>query len=267
MGNPLHVALPSFYRPRREHLTTWGLFPREPPYPLYVPSLHRANSLASLGFPLVAGNLHDNGVEVQNFLKSYNAEMGSRGVNEALRLEYFCQVVAEPIYKEMKKHQEAHDSWVSFEEALREAYGYKEQKGRGLYEFDQWISSKKTHQTAMDAFVEFESRFAQLTERDQRLVGVDKALLFIKSIDRRERNSIGIQLEDDDGANGLTENWAEVERVCRRYDKRKMGLLSTTSRPMRNNQRGTTCDNTKGRELEVGRYVNTRHRSLHKGDI
>ena len=28
-----------------------------------------------------------NGVEVQKFLKAYNAEMGSRGVNEALRLE------------------------------------------------------------------------------------------------------------------------------------------------------------------------------------
>ena len=156
-----------------------------------------------------------NGVEVQKFLKSYNAEMGSRGVNEALRLEYFCRVVAEPIYEEMKEHQEAHDSWVSFEEALREAYGYKEQKGRGLYEFDQWISSKKTHQTAMDAFVQFQSYFAQLMERDQRLLGVDKALLFVKSINRRERNAIGIELEDDDGTNGLTENWAEVERVCR----------------------------------------------------
>ena len=42
-----------------KQLTTWGLFLREPPYPLYVPSLHRAISLASLGFPLVAGNLHD----------------------------------------------------------------------------------------------------------------------------------------------------------------------------------------------------------------
>ena len=43
-----------------KHLTTWGLFLREPSYPLYVPPLHRAISLASLGFPLVAGNLHDN---------------------------------------------------------------------------------------------------------------------------------------------------------------------------------------------------------------
>ena len=42
-----------------KHLTTWGLFPREPPYPLCVHPLHRADLLASIEFPLVAENLHD----------------------------------------------------------------------------------------------------------------------------------------------------------------------------------------------------------------
>ena len=92
-------------------------------------------------------------------------------MNEAIKLEYFCLVVAEPIYEEMKELQEAHISWRSFEEALREAYGYKELKGQSLHKFNQWVSSMKTHQSAMDAFVEFECRFAQLTELDQRLVG------------------------------------------------------------------------------------------------
>ena len=124
----------------------------------------------------------DGGI-VQNFLDTYNAEMDSRGVNEAMRLEYFCRVVAEPNYKEVKELQEAHDSWVTFKEALLEAYGYERPKGQSLYKFDQWVSSMKTHRSAMDAFVEFECRFAQLSERDRRLVGVNKVLLFVKSID------------------------------------------------------------------------------------
>ena len=99
------------------------------------------------------------------------------------------------------------------------------------------------HHSAMHAFVDFERRFAQLTELDRRLVWVDKVFLFVKSIDRRERNAIGIHLEDDDGAIGLTENWVEVERVCRRHDKRKMGLLSTTSRPIRDDKKGLRCAN------------------------
>ena len=60
----------------------------------------------------------------------------------------------------------------------------------------------------------FECQFAQLSERDQGLVGVNKVLIIIKMIDRKERKAIGVQLEDDDdGANGLTENWAKVKRV------------------------------------------------------
>ena len=90
-----------------------------------------------------------------NFSKSYNTEMDSRGVEEAMRLEYFCRVVAEPIFEEIKEIQKTHDSWVSFKEALRESYGYEGPKGRGLYKLHGWVSSRKTHQSATHAFVEF----------------------------------------------------------------------------------------------------------------
>ena len=74
---------------------------------------------------------------------------------------------------------------------------------------------------ATKAFKEFERRFTRLPEREQRSVGADKVLLFVRSIDRAEREAIGIELEDDDGANGLTEDWSEVERVCRRLDEER----------------------------------------------
>ena len=147
-----------------------------------------------------------NDVEVQNFLKSYNIEMASRSVNESMRLEYFCRVVSEMIYEEMKELQVAHNSWGSFQETLGEACS--------LYEFNQWVSSLKTHQSVMHAFIEFESLFAKLSEWDQRLVGVNKVLVFVNSINLKERKAIGIRLEDDDGANGLTEDWMKVEREC-----------------------------------------------------
>ena len=72
---------------------------------------------------------------------------------------------------------------MSYEEALLEAYGYEKPKGRGRRESDQWVASVKTHQSAMQAFQEFEHHFAQLSEREQQLVGLDKVLFFLKSID------------------------------------------------------------------------------------
>ena len=56
--------------------------------------------------------------EVPNFIKTYNAEMTTRDVDKATRLEYFRQVVSVHIHKEVKELREAHDSWVSFKEAL-----------------------------------------------------------------------------------------------------------------------------------------------------
>ena len=106
---------------------------------------------------------------------------------------------------------------------LREAYDYKRRKGRGQGEFEQWVASAKIHQTATQAFLEFERHFAQLSKREKRLVGVDKVLMLVRSIDRKERMAIGIKLEDKDNANGLTVDWAEVERLCRRHD----GKLTT----------------------------------------
>ena len=63
----------------------------------------------------------------------------------------------------------------------------------------------------MKAFREFEHR---------RSVGADKVLLFFKSINERRRMAILPNLEDDEGAYGLTEDWNEVERVCRQHDEK-----------------------------------------------
>ena len=184
-----------------------------------------------------------NGAEVQNFLEVYNGEMDSRGVDEAMRREYFCRVVAQPIFKAIKELLEAHDSWVTFEKALLEAYGYERSKGRDRRDFDQWVASAKTHQGATQAFLDFERRFSKLSEREQRLVGVDKVMLFVKLIDRRERMAIGLKLEEDDGANGLIEDWSKVESVCQLHDKGQ-AVISTTTQPMRDDRRGTRCSNT-----------------------
>ena len=94
-------------------------------------------------------------------------------------------------------------------------------KSRGRHDFDQWVASAKTHRGATKAFPEFGWRFARLPKREQRLVGVDKVLLFVRSIDQAEQEAIRIELEDDDRQNALTEDWSKVERVCQRLDKER----------------------------------------------
>ena len=181
-----------------------------------------------------------NGNKVPFYLEAYNAEMEAEVVDATLRMEFFCRVVAVWMHAEVKALREAHSSWEAFEEALRQAYG-EPPKGWNRRDFDQWISATNTHRGAMKAFKEFKRHFARLPEREQRLLGADKVLLFVRPIERVEWEAMGIELEDDDGTNGLTEDWSEVERVCRRLDKER----STKSK------RKMTCDGAPSQQ-EVG---------------
>ena len=81
--------------------------------------------------------------------------------------------------------------------------------------FGLWATSVNAPWSAMKAFREFEHRFVQLSDRDRRLVGADKVLLFFKLVDEKGRMTILSELEDDEGAYGLTQDWNEVERLCR----------------------------------------------------
>ena len=158
--------------------------------------------------------LHDrfNGDKVPFYMEAYNEEMDVRGVDDALRLEFFCRIAAPRKYAEVKDLGEALGLWEAFKEALWQAYG-EPPRNQNRRDIDKWVSSTKTHQGATKVFQEFGRRFARLPEREQRLVGADKVLLFVRSIDRAEREAIGIELQEDDGANDLTEDWLEVERV------------------------------------------------------
>ena len=64
-----------------------------------------------------------NGDDVPKILGAYNAEMTERGVDEAMRLDFFCRVANVSMHNEVKKLREAHESWESFEGALVEVYG------------------------------------------------------------------------------------------------------------------------------------------------
>jgi hypothetical protein len=170
-----------------------------------------------------------NGDDVPKILKAYNEEMHARGVGGALKLEYFGRVVADPIRAEVKELREAHESWRSFEGALLKAYGYVEPEEEGRREFDRWVASAKRHRSAMEALREFERRFSQLSEWERRSVGADKVRLFLKTVHHEERMDILLELQDDDGAHGLTEDWSEVERVCRQHASSRSATTSAAS--------------------------------------
>jgi hypothetical protein len=106
----------------------------------------------------------------------------------ALGLEFFRRVTTPRTHAEAKELADALSSWEAFGEALWRAYGDPPRSNHGV------PGVRAALRSDLGA--------------GQRLVGADRA----------DREAIGIELEDDDGADGLTEDWSEAGRVCRRMD-------------------------------------------------
>ena len=122
-------------------------------------------------------------------------------------------------------------------------FAKQKERREEAYEYDQcefglWVASVKPPRSAMDAFQEFDLRFSQLSDRDQESVGADKVLLFLKSINEKGRIAILPELEDDEGAYGLIEDWNEVERVCRRHEE----MRSSATLPVSGSKRRMVSD-------------------------
>ena len=64
-----------------------------------------------------------NGDDVPSYMQAYNGEMDAQGVEDALRLEFFCRIATPWIHAKVKELGEALNSWEAFEEALWQAYG------------------------------------------------------------------------------------------------------------------------------------------------
>jgi hypothetical protein len=82
----------------------------------------------------------------------------------------------------------------------------------------EWVETPGKGRSESALLREFEDRFARLSALDRTVLDTSHVLLFVKSVDVRDRETIISLIETDDG---LTADWAMVKRVSGRFDKRR----------------------------------------------
>ena len=80
----------------------------------------------------------------------------------------------------------------------------------------EWVQTPKKGRNASALLRDFEERFARLSALEKTILDTNRVLLFIKAVDVRDRERVGLLLETDEG---LTTDWAVVKRFCSRFDK------------------------------------------------
>ena len=62
-----------------------------------------------------------------------------------------------------------------------------------------WVETPEKGRNASVLLREFEERFTRLSTLDRTILDTSRVLLFVKSVDVRDREQVGFLLETDDG--------------------------------------------------------------------
>jgi hypothetical protein len=158
------------------------------------------------------------GKDATSYLEAYRAKMVMRDIPEDRRLAGFPRVVMSSIHAEVLEVQAESWTWEEFEGRFLEKYGLDYVLRLSKRDFMEWVETPGKGRSASALLREFEERFARLSALDRAVVDMSRVLLFVKSVDVRDQEKVGLLLETNDG---LTTDWVVVKRVCGRFEKRR----------------------------------------------
>ena len=90
-------------------------------------------------------------------------------------------------------------SWEEFEGHLLEKYGLDDALRLSKRNFMEWVESPGKGRNASVLLWEFEERYVRLSALDRTILDTSRVLLFVKSVDERDREQVGSLLETEDG--------------------------------------------------------------------
>ena len=122
------------------------------------------------------------------------------------------------IHEEVLEVQVWCRTWEEFEGRLLEKYGLVEALRLSMRDFMKWVETPEKGRNVLVLLRVFEERFARLSALDKTILHTSRVLLFVKAVDVRDRERVGLLVETDDG---LTADRAVVKRVCSRFKKRR----------------------------------------------
>ena len=140
--------------------------------------------------------------------------MVMRDISEDRRLAGFARVATPGIHAEVLEVRAESQTWEEFEGQLLEKYGLDDALQLSKRGFMEWVEPPEKGRNVSVLLWEFEERFARLSTLDRTVLDTSHVLLFVKSMDVRDRGQVGLLLKTDDG---LTADWVVVKMSLRPF--------------------------------------------------
>ena len=139
------------------------------------------------------------GKDATSYLEAYRAEMVMGDILEDRRLAGFSRVAMSGIHAEVLEVRAESRTWEELKGRLLEKYGLDDALRISKRDFMEWVETPEKGRNASVLLREFEEHFAHLSVVYQTVPNTKHVLLFVKSVDVRNREQVGLLLEIDDG--------------------------------------------------------------------
>ena len=171
-----------------------------------------------------------NGRDVSRYLRDYKAEMLRCGISEGLQVLSFNRMAPDELQGSILETRQQYPTWAAFEGALKTTYAIEDSSKATRRGFEDWVDIPEKGLKVLEIFAEFDKRFGRLSARDQTILAPDKVVMFLRSVDIRDRPGLGMLLEDATTESGLTNTWDVVKSSVARITKRKQWLSDEEKR-------------------------------------
>ena len=144
-----------------------------------------------------------------------------RDIPEERRLAGFPRVAMPGIHADVLEVRAESRPWEEFEGLLLDKYGWMTRSGfRSGTSWNGWTPPAKGETRQYSSGILRNA--SRLSALDRTILDTSRVLLFVKSVDERDRDQVGSLLETEDG---LTADWAAVKRVCAVSTSGENGLI------------------------------------------
>ena len=120
------------------------------------------------------------GKDATSYLEAYRAEMSG-------------------IHAELLEVRAESRTWEEFEGQILVKYRLDDVLRLSKRDFMEWVETPEKGRNAPILLREFEERSTRLSALDRTILDTSRVLLFVKSMDMRDREQVGLLLETDDG--------------------------------------------------------------------
>ena len=138
--------------------------------------------------------------DATSYLNAYKAEMLMQNIPEDRRLTRFPRVVTPSIHAQVLEIQADCRNWEEFKERLFEKYGLDDSLRISKRDLMEWVELPGKGRNTTTLLQEFEKHFVRLSALDKTVLDTSKVLLFIKLVDSRDREKVGLLLEPNVGS-------------------------------------------------------------------